>query len=119
MPPFILELREKVAEFAGNPPIWLQQVLVTEYPSGTAIGWHKDRLHYKEIIGVSLLTSAILRVRRQDESGWHRASHPVEPRSVYLLEDNVRMDWQHSIPPVDSLRYSLTFRTFNDDLILP
>jgi alkylated DNA repair dioxygenase AlkB len=35
----------------------------------------------------------------------------VQPRSAYLLRGDARWDWQHSIPPVDELRYSVTFRT--------
>jgi alkylated DNA repair dioxygenase AlkB len=34
----------------------------------------------------------------------------VEPRSIYLLRGPSRSEWEHSIPAVDALRYSLTFR---------
>jgi alkylated DNA repair dioxygenase AlkB len=36
----------------------------------------------------------------------------VAPRSAYLLRGPARFDWEHSIPPLDRLRYSVTFRTF-------
>jgi alkylated DNA repair dioxygenase AlkB len=39
----------------------------------------------------------------------------VEPRSAYLLRGPSRTDWEHSIPGVDALRYSITFRTFRED----
>jgi len=34
------------------------------------------------------------------------------PRSAYLLRGASRRDWEHSIPPVDQLRFSVTFRNF-------
>jgi hypothetical protein len=34
----------------------------------------------------------------------------LEPRSAYRLA-GARHDWQHSIPPMAELRYSITFRT--------
>jgi alkylated DNA repair dioxygenase AlkB len=39
----------------------------------------------------------------------------AEPRSAYLLRGPARDQWEHSIPPVDSLRYSITFRSFRPD----
>jgi alkylated DNA repair dioxygenase AlkB len=35
----------------------------------------------------------------------------VAPRSIYLLRGPARWDWQHSVAPTKSLRYSITFRT--------
>jgi alkylated DNA repair dioxygenase AlkB len=35
----------------------------------------------------------------------------LEPRSAYLMRGPVRIEWEHSIPAVDALRYSITFRT--------
>ena len=35
----------------------------------------------------------------------------LAPRSAYLLAGRARSVWQHSIPPVPALRYSVTFRT--------
>ena len=35
----------------------------------------------------------------------------LEPRSIYLMRDDIRWRWQHQIPPVKALRYSVTFRT--------
>jgi alkylated DNA repair dioxygenase AlkB len=43
-------------------------------------------------------------------SGWERRKLMVEPRSIYLLRGSSRTEWEHSIPGVESLRYSLTFR---------
>ncbi len=112
IPDFLLSLRAVAAAFANLPPEILQQVLVTEYPLGAPIGWHKDRPEFGEVVGVSLLAPCILRFRRKIGSKWERASLIAERRSAYLLSGAARQDWQHSIPPVESLRYSVTFRSF-------
>ena len=43
MPEFLHRLRARAENFAAIPHGGLQQVLITEYPPGAAIGWHKDR----------------------------------------------------------------------------
>jgi hypothetical protein len=48
--------------------------------------------------------------------GWERASIERQPRSMYLLRGAARTDWQHSIPPVDKLRYSITFRSLRESI---
>jgi alkylated DNA repair dioxygenase AlkB len=35
----------------------------------------------------------------------------LAPRSAYVLRDEVRWQWEHSIPAAAALRYSITFRT--------
>jgi alkylated DNA repair dioxygenase AlkB len=35
----------------------------------------------------------------------------LEPRSIYVIRGVARSGWQHSIPAVDEMRYSITFRT--------
>jgi alkylated DNA repair dioxygenase AlkB len=116
LPPLIVDLRAKAALFAGKPAEAFEQVLVTEYAPGTALGWHRDRLQYGEIVGVSLLSPATFRLRRRDGDRWLRASRIIEPRSVYIMADEVRLAWEHSIPAVEALRYSLTFRTLADNV---
>jgi alkylated DNA repair dioxygenase AlkB len=111
IPGFLLTLRQKAADFAGLAPAELQQALITEYTPGAAIGWHRDRPAYRDVIGVSFSSSCRFRFRRKRGSGWERASLIVEPRSVYLLRGPARTEWQHSIPPAERLRYSVTFRS--------
>jgi len=65
LPTFLLPVREQAAAFAGMPPERLKQVLLTEYKPGVQIGWHKDRSVFGEVIGVSLLSSCIFRLRRK------------------------------------------------------
>jgi alkylated DNA repair dioxygenase AlkB len=77
-----------------------------------AFGWHKDRPEFGDIIGISLLAPCVFRLRRKIGTKWRRASIVAEPRSVYVMRGPVRRERQHSIPPLDTLRYSITFRTF-------
>jgi alkylated DNA repair dioxygenase AlkB len=111
MPDFLLLLRDRAAAFAGLAPQALEHALLLEYPPGAAIGWHKDRPVFDDVIGVSLLSPCQFRFRRKAESKWERRSLTAEPRSVYLLRGPSRTEWEHSIPGVDALRYSVTFRS--------
>jgi alkylated DNA repair dioxygenase AlkB len=86
--------------------------MVTEYAPGAGIGWHRDRPSYEDIVAVSFLAPCMLRLRRKIGEDWERRSARIEPRSVYLLHGPVRNVWQHSIAPMDVLRYSVTLRTF-------
>lgn len=112
IPPFLLPLREKAAAFADVRPEDLQQALVTEYDVGAPIGWHRDKAVFGDVIGISLLSAVPFRLRRQVDGKWERVTITAEPRSVYLLRGPSRTEWEHSIPPVDQLRYSVTFRNF-------
>lgn len=47
-----------------------------------------------------------------------RASVIAEPGSAYVLSGPARSEWEHSIPPVDQLRYSITFREIADREVL-
>ncbi len=112
IPDFLLPLRERAARFASLEPEALQQVLLTEYSPGAAIGWHKDKKVFDEVVGVSLGSPATFRFRRQTSDGkWERRSLTLEPGSAYLIADESRTQWEHSIPAVDALRYSVTFRS--------
>lgn len=110
-PEFIEELRRKAAAFAKRTVDEIQQGGVNQYPPDAGIGWHKDKPQFGVIVGVSLLAPATMRLRFSTGTGWIRRSQTLEPRSIYILEGEARTQWEHSIPPVDSLRYSLTFRT--------
>ena len=111
IPAFLLPARDRAAAFAGVEPGDLPHVLVTEYGPGAAIGWHKDKSVFGEVIGISLLSPCVFRLRRKDGAKWERYSLTAEPRSAYVLRGPSRTEWEHSIPGVDELRYSLTFRT--------
>ena len=112
MPAYLLPLRERAAAFASIAPTELQQLLLTEYSPGAGIGWHRDKAVFGEVVGISLVSPCVFRLRRKSGNGWERASIVAEPRSAYLLRGPARSEWEHSIPAVDSLRYSITFRNF-------
>ena len=114
MPAFLLDLREIAAEFADMKAAELQQVLVTEYAAGAGIGWHKDKAVFGQVVGISLLSPCTFRLRRKKGEAWERVSIVAEPRSAYLLSGPSRTEWEHSIPEVDALRYSVTFRNLLD-----
>jgi alkylated DNA repair dioxygenase AlkB len=114
LPAFLEPVRAKAAAFAGMAPEALVQVLVTEYAPGAGIGWHRDKAVFGQVAGVSLLAPCTLRFRRRREDGWERAALALSPRSAYVLEGPARHDWEHSIPGVQALRYSLTFRSMRE-----
>ena len=115
MPPFLVALRGVAAAVAGLPAASLQHVLVTEYGPGAAIGWHRDKAVFGEVVGLSLRSPCTFRLRRALGDGWERVSITAEPRSAYVLRGPARSEWEHSIPAVDALRYSITFRNLRED----
>ena len=116
IPDFLLELRNTAAQFANREPTELQHVLVTEYGAGAGIGWHRDKAVFGDIVGISLLSPCVFRLRRSvGRRRWERVSLIAEPRSAYLLSGEVRDNWEHSIPSVSATRYSVTFRNLRAD----
>ncbi len=94
---------------------------MTEYAPGAGIGWHRDAPMFGDVIaGVSLGAPARMRFRpyerpsrRPADAAPRRTSHELtlEAGSAYLITGTARRDYEHSIPPLDALRYSITFRT--------
>lgn len=111
LPPFLVGVRDRAASVAGVEPGELSEVLLTEYQPGATIGWHRDAPPFGLVVGVSLLSSCRFRLRQQEGDTWRRTERVLAPRSLYVLRGEVRSAWQHSIPAVASLRYSITFRT--------
>jgi alkylated DNA repair dioxygenase AlkB len=116
IPIFLHPVRERAAAFAGLPAGDLPHALITEYSPGAAIGWHRDKGVFEDVVGISLLSPCNFRFRRKAGAGWERYSQIVEPRSAYLLRGAARGEWEHSIPGVDALRYSITFRSLRPNL---
>jgi alkylated DNA repair dioxygenase AlkB len=116
IPAYFLALRETAATFAGLEAEEFQHVMVTEYSPGAGIGWHRDKSVFGQVVGISLLAPCVLRLRRKvSERKWERVNITAEPRSAYFLGGQARTEWEHSIPPVDALRYSITFRNLRAD----
>jgi alkylated DNA repair dioxygenase AlkB len=111
IPEFLLPLRDRAAWFAGLAPGNLRQALIAEYAPGAGIGWHKDRAAFDDVIGISFESQCRFRFQQKRGGGWDRLSVMLEPRSAYLLRGAARTAWEHSIPPGEMLRYSVTFRS--------
>ena len=111
LPEWLLPLRAKAAAFAGLTADDLVHALLIEYDVGAGLGWHRDRPVFGDVVGVSLLSEAPLRFRRRKGEKWERHVLRAAPRSAYLLRGAARTEWEHSLAPVDALRYSATFRT--------
>jgi alkylated DNA repair dioxygenase AlkB len=110
-PAFLLPVRDAAASAFGIGRDSLEQALLLEYPAGSTIGWHRDRPVFGDVVGVSLLSPCTFRFRRQAGAKWERRSLTAEPRSAYILQGEARNEWEHSIPAVAELRYSITFRS--------
>jgi len=114
IPDWLAPLRDKAAELAGVGPEDIAHALLARYDPGAGIGWHKDRSVFDRVVGVSLNSPATLRFRQRTPDGFNRFSVPVEPRSAYLLSGDARHEWEHSIVPGETLRFSITFRTMSE-----
>lgn len=111
LPDFLLAMRERAATLVPVPPAALSEALLTEYQPGAPIGWHRDAPGFGTVVGISLLSACRFRFRRGSARDSERISLVLEPRSAYVLSGAARTEWQHSIPEVAALRYSITFRT--------
>jgi alkylated DNA repair dioxygenase AlkB len=114
IPDWLLPLRAKAAAFANVEPDQFVHALLVRYDPGAGIGWHRDRPVFEAVVGISLGSPAVLRLRRRRGAAFDRASLEVQPRSAYLLCGPARHEWEHSIAPGETLRFSITFRTFSE-----
>lgn len=119
MPDFLRPLIDRAAAWAGVKPDAFAMALINEYRAGAPIGWHRDAPQYDIVAGISLLSPCRMRFRpyvspvRRSGGRRRTATHEIvlAPRSAYLLTGASRSNYEHRIPPVAELRYSLTFRT--------
>lgn len=114
IPGYLRPLRKKTAQWLGIPAETFTHALVSEYRPGTGVGWHRDMPDFAVIAGISLAAPARMRFRPYPpRKGPARGQLGIElePRSAYVMRNDVRWQWQHSIAPTRALRYSITFRT--------
>jgi alkylated DNA repair dioxygenase AlkB len=107
-------LMQKVSSFLKIPLPDFAEVLLTEYPAGSVINWHRDAPPFDIIVGISLLSDCVFRFRPHDKEKQHRSaviSLPLKRGSLYVMKGEARAEWQHSIMPVKEVRYSVTLRT--------
>jgi alkylated DNA repair dioxygenase AlkB len=119
LPAFLLPLRGRIAHWSGLDADAFAMALINEYRPGTPIGWHRDAPQYDVVAGVSLLSPCRMKFRpyrspSAPATSRRSATHDVvlDRRSAYLLTGESRQGYEHHIPPVIALRYSVTFRTF-------
>jgi alkylated DNA repair dioxygenase AlkB len=111
-------LIEKVAGKIAIKKEEFRELLVTEYPVGSVINWHRDAFPFEVIAGISLASDCTFRLRPQQKNKQTRGSiisFPVKQRSLYIIKGAARTDWQHSITPVKAVRYSITLRTLRSE----
>jgi alkylated DNA repair dioxygenase AlkB len=115
LPEELSGLRARAAALVGVEPEELAEILVSRYPAGAGIGWHRDAPMFgPAIVGVSLGAPAPLRFQRGKGPERRVFELEVAPRSAYVLSGAARSTWQHSIPAAKGLRYSITFRTLRN-----
>ncbi len=120
LPEFLFPLRTRLAAWAGVAPDAFAMSLINEYRPGAPIGWHRDAPQYGIVAGLSLLSPCRMRLRpyvapRDAATQKIRrvTTHEITllPRSAYVMTGKSRSHYEHSIPAVEQLRYSITFRT--------
>jgi alkylated DNA repair dioxygenase AlkB len=117
VPAFLLPVRTRAGNFFNIDPNSLVQTSIIEYSTGSPIGWHRDIPHFGVVLGISLGAPCRIRFRKYSRARSKELSRDeilsieLEPRSIYLMSGPSRENWQHSIPPVKELRYSIIMRT--------
>ena len=112
-------LLNKVSKHLSIKKEDMAELLLTEYPVGAVINWHRDAPPFDVIVGISLLSNCVFRFRPHDNAKQNRnsiISVPVARRSLYMIQGSARTDWQHSISAVKEVRYSITIRTLKESL---
>jgi alkylated DNA repair dioxygenase AlkB len=117
VPAFLLPVRTRAGTLFNIDPSSLIQTSVIEYTTGSPIGWHRDIPHFGVVVGISLSAACRMRFRKYHQVRSKKLNRDeilsieLQPRSVYLMSGASRELWQHSIPPVKELRYSIMLRT--------
>lgn len=110
IPPRLIWLRDRATGIAGLASNDFVAALVARYTPGAGIGWHRDLpIFGPTVLGISLAAHCKFKLRPRSEP---RRVHQISlaPRSLYVIAGAARSDWEHSIPEVGSLRYSVTYR---------
>jgi alkylated DNA repair dioxygenase AlkB len=74
------------------------QMLINEYLPGQGISLHRDYEPFdRTVVSLSLLSPCVMDFR--DSKNERRESLLLEPRSLLVLSDEARYEWQHGIAP--------------------
>jgi alkylated DNA repair dioxygenase AlkB len=113
IPSSFIPLIKKVSEHTAIGIEKFAELLITEYPTGSVINWHRDAPPFDVIAGISLLSDCTFRFRPHEKAKQTRGSIVsalLKRRSLYIIQNEARTSWQHSTAPVKSKRYSITDR---------
>lgn len=97
MPPLIRKLSESLVE---REIVSLQpdQVIINEYSPGEGLRPHKDRNYFEnQICGVNLGSGCVMRFIKI--AGGDVVDVEMPRRAVYVMQDEARYKWHHSMPP--------------------
>jgi alkylated DNA repair dioxygenase AlkB len=96
IPPWGQSLAERlIQEGIGDRPF--DHMLVNEYLPGQGIALHTDYEPFdRTIVSLSLLSPCVMDFRRKADG--RRESLLLMPRSLLVLNDEGRYEWQHGIP---------------------
>lgn len=116
LPPFLGRFARRIEKWLDLSRGRVVEALVNEYTEGAGLGWHRDNEPFEHVVGISLAGWVKMRFRPLRKRGEPHDPKEVvglelEPRSVYVMQDEVRWRWQHSVASARTLRYSITFRT--------
>lgn len=119
IPDFLRQQAKKVAAFLQVQEVNISEILVTHYPEGAPIDWHRDAPAFESLFGISIKGSAVLKLRKIGEEKTSVQKVPLPPRSGYSIMGEARWRWQHHIPPQKEERFSITFRTLRENSLIP
>lgn len=124
LPRFLERFSYRIEKWLDLPRGQVVEALINEYSPGTPLGWHRDNEKFEHIIGVSLSGWARMRFRPITPRSCQKdpkdvLSLELEPRSAYIMQNDVRWAWQHSVAATRALRYSITFRTLPTGMKAP
>ena len=115
LPAWLIPFRNRAAFLLKREPEVIEQALISRYPVGAGIGWHRDAPMFgPAVVGFSLFGTCRMRFQRNRNGQREVAACLLEPRSAYVLREEARVSWQHCISPTKELRYSVTFRTLKE-----
>jgi alkylated DNA repair dioxygenase AlkB len=115
-PKWLDSLTARAAKLISKKASDLKEILVTYYPKGSGIGWHKDAEVFGDaVIGVSLLSDCTMKFKNLETQEVYKLFIPR--RSAYIFSGDARWNWHHSISSHEHDRYSVTFRTLVNDSI--
>jgi alkylated DNA repair dioxygenase AlkB len=82
----------------GVTDVPFDQMLVNEYRPGQGISAHRDYAPFgRTVVSLSLLSQCVMDLRHPPTGRQERLL--LEPRSLLMLADEARYEWEHGIAP--------------------